>query len=174
MEMNVHPFEKAGLGKAPFKFVGMETRVGPIKFIENGVEVQAGAPGQPMGTCEYCGMGIAVCCSIRSSDGKHFIVGSTCVEKTSKELTRAMKPELKKHKKAVAQERVAKAKAVFENEAGVQVELAKSPHSNVYMKARGLTAKDEAEWLFKYGGMAGQTRAARMTERVAKVVGVNV
>lgn len=78
-ESTVHPFESAGLGIAPFSYVGTSHKVGPIAM-GNGVTV--GSPGQPMGTCEYCGQGIAYCCSIESSDGNRFIVGSDCVEKT--------------------------------------------------------------------------------------------
>lgn len=82
----LHPFEKAGLGKAPFVFRGMETKVGPI-HLADGV-TQIGAPGQPMGTCDYCGQGIAHCCNIRSADGKRFIVGIDCVEKLYKRTNR--------------------------------------------------------------------------------------
>ena len=74
----LHPFEKAGLGKAPFKFIGITHNVGPIK-LANGSEV--GAPGQPMGTCNYCSNGIAYEHHIRSADGKTFKVGCNCVEK---------------------------------------------------------------------------------------------
>lgn len=76
-----HPFEAAGLGLAPFRCIGAETRVGPIR-LPGGIEV--GAPGQPMGTCDFCGTGIAECYVIRSSDGKQFIVGCDCVAKTYK------------------------------------------------------------------------------------------
>lgn len=76
----IHPFETAGLGKAPFKFAGMYEDRGPKQY-PNGMTV--GAPGQPMGTCEYCGQGIALCCRIASADGKTFVVGSDCVEKTN-------------------------------------------------------------------------------------------
>lgn len=79
MSDKLHPFEKAGLGLAPFKFRFCETRVGPIHCAD-GI-TQIGSPGQPMGTCAYCGNGIALCMGIESSDGKRFIVGSDCVEK---------------------------------------------------------------------------------------------
>lgn len=75
----LHRFEAAGLGKAPFRCVGVERRVGPIN-LGNGLEV--GAPGQPMGCCDYCGQGIAECYAIVSADGREFIVGCDCVSKT--------------------------------------------------------------------------------------------
>lgn len=79
--IEVHPFESAGLGIAPFRYLGCETRVGPLRYVERGVEVEVGRPGQPMGTCDLCGMGIKYCHLIKSSDGKSFVVGSDCVEK---------------------------------------------------------------------------------------------
>ena len=75
----LHPFEKAGLGKAPFRYIGSEVKIGPIKLAD-GITI-VGSPGQPMGTCDYCGMGISVCYTIESVDGERFVVGSTCVNK---------------------------------------------------------------------------------------------
>jgi hypothetical protein len=75
---NIHPFEAAGLGKAPFRYVGHERQVGPI-ITESGMEI--GYAGQPMGTCDFCGQGIADCFSIQSADGNRFKVGCDCVAK---------------------------------------------------------------------------------------------
>lgn len=80
---SLHPFESAGLGKAPFRYVGMEHKVGPV-MMADGI-TQIGAPGQPMGTCDYCLNGIAFCFRIRSADGKEFTVGCDCVEKLYKD-----------------------------------------------------------------------------------------
>lgn len=67
----IHTFEQAGLGKAPFRFVGMFEKRGPIPCPDG---TMIGAPGQPMGTCDFCGNGIAQCCQIESADGKIFVV----------------------------------------------------------------------------------------------------
>lgn len=86
----LHPWEVAGLGKPPYKFVGIEHKIGPIRPIDpktgqwDGM-TEYGAPGQPMGSCQACGQGIAWCCWILSSDGKRFYVGSDCVEKVERE-----------------------------------------------------------------------------------------
>lgn len=79
---SVHPFEIAGLGRAPFTLEGYSCEVGP-KRLADGVTV--GAPGQPMGTCDYCGRGIAHVFKIRSSDGKESGVGCDCVLKIERE-----------------------------------------------------------------------------------------
>ena len=83
--MTQHPFEAAGLGQAPFKVRGWERRVGPERFVKNGVEMMAGAPGQPMGSCDFCGTGISICITVESADGKRFVVGSECVLRTHQE-----------------------------------------------------------------------------------------
>lgn len=84
----VHPFEAAGLGIAPFAMISYTLKQGPI-VREDGTQI--GCPGQPMGTCEYCGQGIAHCYQIRSSDGKTFIVGSDCAEKVDPEYRKEAK-----------------------------------------------------------------------------------
>lgn len=71
--MFLHPFEKAGLGKAPFTCTGMS---------ENWYETAGGAHRQPGGSCNYCYTGILYEYHILSSDGKRFVVGSDCVAKT--------------------------------------------------------------------------------------------
>lgn len=73
MTDKIHVFEKAGLGKAPFRLSAIFER----KF-----QAYTGAPVKPGGTCEYCGQGILVCCQITDAEGRTFEVGSDCVLKT--------------------------------------------------------------------------------------------
>lgn len=80
----IHPFEKAGLGKAPFTYLGIEIKVGPIRTTTaGGCMLEIGSPGQPMGCCKYCGQGIAECHVVRSSDGNVFDVGCDCIRKVA-------------------------------------------------------------------------------------------
>ena len=64
--MNVHAFDMAGLGKAPFKCVG---------YAKNTLG----------GVCSYCGTGLLYEYKIVSADGKSFVVGCECVKKTGGE-----------------------------------------------------------------------------------------
>jgi len=75
----IHVFEASGLGKAPYQFLGVSVKVGPLK-LSDGSEV--GAPGQPMGSCKFCGTGIKYCFDLRSADGKDFYVGCECIKKS--------------------------------------------------------------------------------------------
>ena len=70
----VHVFERAGLGKAPFRFVSCQKKI---------YQAFPGAPVQPGSSCDFCGNGIMFEYWIRSSDGKDFKVGCDCVFKTN-------------------------------------------------------------------------------------------
>lgn len=164
----LHPFERAGLGLAPFRLSYVEERRGPIRTqIEPGIFVEVGAPGQPMGTCDYCGQGIAICCGIESADGRRFIVGSDCVAKLERESNRAdtatdaLIREVKRNVRSlqIAREskRIEAAKLAIGNKAEA---LAAQPHP----KAAGLTLLDYVRFLFANGGHSGQLRAARYVE----------
>lgn len=106
-QQNIHKFERAGLGKAPFRFVGLYEDRGPRKtYLPGGIVVEVGAEGQPMGVCKYCGTGIAICCKVRSADGKEFVVGSDCIEKVGdKGLVKTIKrsPEFRAHQRKLRQ-----------------------------------------------------------------------
>jgi hypothetical protein len=84
----IHPWTLAGLGAAPFRFLGVEHKVGPIRSVDpvSGVETLIGSPGQPMGACQYCGTGIAYLCHVQSADGRRSVVGTDCVEKIDQTL----------------------------------------------------------------------------------------
>ncbi len=80
---NVHPFEAAGLGKAPFKFVG---------HYESKHQACPGAPIKAGSCCDYCPASIVQVFMVRSADGKEFKVGSDCIMKVDdRELVAAVK-----------------------------------------------------------------------------------
>lgn len=72
-EVGLHVFERAKLGKAPFRVVG---------YFEKTYQAAPGAPVQTGGSCAYCGTGISLHCRISSNDGREFVVGSDCVART--------------------------------------------------------------------------------------------
>lgn len=78
----VHPFEAAGLGRAPYRCVGMAERT---------YQAAPGLPVQAGGCCKYCSNGIRYAYIIRGSDGVTFDVGCDCVEKVDAELYRQTK-----------------------------------------------------------------------------------
>jgi len=168
----VHVFEKAGLGVAPFKFIGIERRVGPIRYAgENGTTIEVGAPGQPMGVCDYCGQGIAECCIIRDSAGKTFVVGNDCVAKTGDSgLRKQMAPALKEMRYQAALRKATKVRAQLETllqSAATRDALRVLPHP-YGLKER--SALDWAEWMIKNAGNAGRERVLKFVRKTVEAV----
>lgn len=156
-----HPFEKAGLGKGPFRFVGLFRKVGPITTqVAPGVEVQVGSPGQPMGTCDYCGMGIADCYEVASADGKKFVVGCDCIMKVYKEygtesadpvkraIDNARKDAQRKARHAREALKLAEYRAWVEAH---RAELEATPNPN----RKGETIMDRVDWYARRAGTSG-------------------
>jgi hypothetical protein len=158
----MHPFEKAGLGKAPFHVVGVEIRRGPIE-IQPGLF--SGAPGQPMGCCAYCATGIAECWLIRSADGKVSVVGNECVRRTGQtRLVKEAAPHLRELRHAAEDRRIEAAKGLLQRP-DVQHALDSMPAPEW---ARSETMLGYIEWLIQNAGNAGKIRAVRVIEKAAK------
>ena len=68
----IHPFEKAGLGAAPFTFTGVTKQT---------YQAHHSAPVQPGTSCDYCSTGIMFVCGVRGADGREFKVGCDCIQK---------------------------------------------------------------------------------------------
>lgn len=167
----VHPFEKSGLGKAPFRFVGMSEKV---------YVACQGAPEQPAGTCDYCGMGIRYCCHIDSADGRSFVVGSDCVRKTDRESLinpTVFEKAVADHKAKLARERTNKRRAAAQNrinaaweriasDPAVAAHFANQPHPNAKCAASGMTLKDYADFMRRCAGHEGCLKIVRIVEAI--------
>ena len=158
----VHPFEQAGLGKAPFRYVGSER----VTY-----QAHPDAPVQPGGSCDLCGHAIMEHCYIVSADGRRFKVGCDCVMKTHSKgspLYTAAEKALRTARKAVkdANElaRIEQARALLEADPAL---LTDRPHTQKWAADKGMTARDELEWLFANAGRAGKLRASRIIEGAA-------
>lgn len=145
----IHCFQQAGLGIAPFQYVGMvdqNIQYGEATGIVNGVEFIT----KPGSTCDYCGTYILNIFRVKSSDGKKFKVGSKCIRKTDDtDLIRLVDEDLKAHtKKRVADKKIAKeqADATFCLEA-IAKGLAHYRHPMPSMAQRGKTLADYAQWM---------------------------
>jgi hypothetical protein len=166
----VHKFEAAGLGKAPFKYIGME-----IQDIAYGEAVISRAGGilvttKPGGSCAYCGTYIVNMFNIESADGKKFHVGSECVNKTGDAgLKKVVAAEVRKMntERRHAREKV----QVVEGEAFIEradvVAFMKSMPSPVaWRAAKGDTYADYVAFAL---GNAGKSGTIRITRAVRKL-----
>lgn len=156
----IHPFEKAGLGKAPFRYVGIEAQE-----ISHGERVIGSVGGcavttKPGGTCAYCGQYIVNMFVVESADGQRFHVGCDCIRKVDCDLSAKVDKDVKKMKKAREVNRIKEARENLPQAHG----LRNQPHPNPYQASQGKSLWHYAEWLFKNGGTAGKLRAARMVE----------
>lgn len=167
--MDTHPFEKAGLGRAPFQFIGMSEKV---------YVACPGAPEQPAGTCDYCGNGIRYVFHIRSADGKEFGVGCDCVRKTDKacllddvqkkmrEVKRAADYAKREKKWAeVEKPRIDTAFAAMDSREEVRLVLASKPHPcDKSNPEKSLLSY--IEFCRRMAGRSGLLRIAKMIEDV--------
>jgi hypothetical protein len=149
-----HIFEKAGLGKAPYKFLRIENR---------SYQAAPGAPIQPGGSCRYCSTGIHFFYYLRSADGKTFYVGSDCILKSGdaglrrivKEEERRRRAEQNMLKRQVATEELDRYISTHADT------LKARPHPNEFFAGRGKTLLDYATWMRDNSGLAGRRQVLR-------------
>jgi hypothetical protein len=170
----IHDFEKAGLGRAPFAFKGAYEDRGPHTWTDprTGITTSAGAPGQAMGTCAYCGQGIAICCTIEDADGKRFTVGSDCVKRTGdKGLHNATTAVARMARTATLKReeaRIAEVKASVETDESLRTILTSKPSPHAYRAAKGETRLDWADWMLRNAGHQGRMDVVRYIGRLAE------
>jgi hypothetical protein len=151
----VHPFEAAGLGKAPFRYVGQivqdmmhgQVILNREEFQRTGIAVCT----KPGGTCDFCGTFIVRMFKIRSADLKEFKVGCDCLAKVDPAMGKKAKASLRKA--STAKRAACKAagielerEAVRDAVANRSAELAARPHPHI----RDLTALDYCNWILEH------------------------
>lgn len=140
-----HVWERARLGRAPFRFVGMTERV--LRHPDGTL--------QPSGCCDYCGTGIRYCFRIRSADGQEFEVGSDCVDRLGDErLVAVVMSEERRRRNNAARERRRVKRQAEEVERAAERDarmpeyrdalaaLESRPHPHAYYAAQGKTLAD--------------------------------
>lgn len=166
-EIGMHLFTRAGLGQAPFRCVG---------FRENR-QVFPDGTSKAGGSCHYCFTGISTECVVESADGKQFVVGINCVEKTGDAgLIRGYKnnPAFRAHSRKLRQNKATRDRAeVADLLAKLAPSLSAQPHPHGFLdRATGkpLTMLDSWNWLVSRCGAAGMARNVRTLRQMAKAV----
>jgi len=167
-----HPFARAGLGPPPYRIIGVTERRGPIVYERGGVTVTIGSPGQPMGSCHYCGQGIAEIWAVRASNGNEFEVGCDCIRRASAAAKDLGDNTLDRERRRIQREQRharddARIAAAQERLASARDAVAAHPHPTEYRAQQGATLADWCDWMFARGGRAGKIRAARAVEQHA-------
>jgi hypothetical protein len=85
----MHKFEKAGLGTPPFRCVGMWTMPSQSMLTMNPTAYNMAMANRPnelsVGSCAYCGTGLVYNYIVKNAEGRRFVVGCECVNKTGDE-----------------------------------------------------------------------------------------
>jgi hypothetical protein len=148
-----HPFTRAGMGRAPFKFVGACSIPSNWLAGENPSAYNAALSALPrhlkggLGTCCHCGMAIMNVFIVRNADGDEYGVGCDCIEKVGDTVVttamRMAKNKMEREKRAAkrdARHQRAAAAAKAEREA-----YAASPEGIAAAAAKAAEEKAEAE-----------------------------
>jgi hypothetical protein len=174
----LHPFERRGLGKAPFKFIGMKHQEiaygGAVIGAIGGVAVIT----KPGGTCDACGTYIVDMYRIQSADGKISVVGCDCILKLAREDNRLVSDVAKAKKENDRKKNLARKNAqlakdrlrinaamdLLDSSEPVRVKLRAMPHP----KFAGSNALDYVYWMRENAGNSGKLVIAKLIEDAAK------
>jgi hypothetical protein len=163
-DVMAHRFELAGLGRAPFRFTGMNEKV----FV-----AYPGGPEKAGSCCDYCPASIRFEFWVESADGKRFKVGCDCIRKVGdaglKRQIAAAERDMKARQKAakVAREQVRIAEAVRLLAGPVGERLAAEAHSRGFVNRETgapLSRLAEVKWLLEHSGHAGKLATAKVIE----------
>jgi len=173
-----HPFEAAGLGRAPFRYLGIEAQ--DIAYgeavLDRGDKSGVMITTKPGGSCALCGTYIVEMHQFRSSDGRTFHVGSDCVEKhlASRAASRKLVAAVQKASRTRATtarhareaEKIAAGAALLARP-DVIAALAAQPSPTAWRAAQGDTRLNDVEWRWGRSGAAGRVRIAAELARFA-------
>ena len=162
--MMIHAFERAGLGTAPYQFLGVEK----ISF-----QAAPDAPSQPGGSCDFCGTGIHFHYRLRSADGRTFKVGSDCILKSGDAGLRRVVADQERHARQDKARVKTAAQIVYISAAVVRfhehLDIFQSlPHPRAFKDfATGapLTLADYVRWMIANAGHAGRYATAKMIDQ---------
>lgn len=174
-----HPFTLAGLGQAPFRFVGMvkqdllygEAIINRAEYQKTGIAITTKAGG----SCAYCGTYILNMFQIQSADGKLFHVGSDCVEKTcGPKLVASVKRMVSKltSEKRAAREivKISEGEA-FLARADVAAFMASTPSPAEWRAKLGDTLANYVAFAWSRSGVAGKLRQVSLVRSAFEAAG---
>ena len=145
MHESKHPFEKAGLGQAPFKLIRFEKKSGS--------------------RCDLCSQPLKNVFWIRGADGSQFRVGSNCVMKTPDyNLKNAIENKIKEVKRESEISRINACEEMLNN-AEVRTRLESQPAPDPWRQQQGDSALDWCDWMIRNSGKTGKLKVAKFIEQ---------
>lgn len=170
----LHPFENAGLGEAPYRFLGVNENW----FCVPGVPDSR----KPGSSCDYCSTGIAYEFWCESADGKRFKVGCDCIRRCNQKdkfesdverETHRLQNKLRKESEVLRIEAAKEKLASPEGEES-RFALRTHPHPARWQAEQGKTLLDYVEFLLERGGHAGQIRAVRLIKKTKRATDAEI
>lgn len=166
--VGTHRWEVAGLGKAPYRFLGTEDTNAAVDPQTGMRRLGTDKDGithwtSPGGTCAFCGQCIFVLCKFRSADGQEFHVGQDCAQKSGD--AGIVKAVAHAERKRQAAKRATKAAAVavrlgtLLDTPSVRTLLGSLPHPHPVNASKGRTLLEWADFVRDYGGAQGKNFA---------------
>lgn len=167
----VHCFERAGLGRAPFRFVGMvdqDMRYGQRilnreEYNRTGVALET----KPGGTCAFCGKYILNMYRVASSCGNVFTVGCDCVYRTG-DAGLVAKVKIAERKRVAARKEAKRAMVVASLPGAIfaaRRTLRAMPHPTKSMAARGETMLGYCLWMARNAGLTGRAKVLAIVSK---------
>ena len=150
-----HKWERAGLGKAPFRYAGHEYKT---------YQACHGAPVQVGGSCDYCYTGISNMFWFVSADGNRFKVGEECANKSAdKKVISTVKKAANDVKRIARHEKeyaaIVEARTILLP--NLREKWAALPHPT----RKDSSLWDWAEWMMANAGNAGKMRVVRAARK---------
>jgi hypothetical protein len=141
----IHVFERAGLGPAPYTFLGVQVH--------------------PTG-CQYCGTAISYMFWLRAANGKKFYVGSDCIFKSGDAgMRRIVEPIVKEHEKKLREEREKDYILRFTNYLQAHPDYWQAanpgPHPYSWHARNGKTMGDYKKFIYEHAGRTKRATVAR-------------
>lgn len=164
----IHPFERAGLGKAPYRVTGSyESKYQAIPGDPN-------CPIQPGSSCDYCAAGIMLVVKVRSADGRDFKVGCDCagrvyqecaatdLERDARRMRDAVNKIKREHSHRRDDTRIEAACALFEAHRETFSDMWETPPPAKYARSWA----EYIDWMLEHAGRTGRVKVARIIERM--------
>lgn len=170
-----HPFERAGLGKAPFRFHSIveqdlcygERILNREEYQRTGIAMTT----KPGGSCAYCGTYIRNMFRIESADGRKFVVGCDCLKKVDadKSVKGYRAARLKVERKAREAKKTAVRASLPAMIFPARRILRTLPSKNGWRAKEGETLLDWCVWMARNAGATGREKVAKVIRGVVKL-----
>lgn len=160
---SVHVFERAGLGKAPFRVIGIVEEPAIKRFTTpEGLTCETKGGG----TCDFCGTYIRTICTIKSADGRRFKVGCDCVLKAGdKGLRRVVDAHKARARREALQAKGAAADAIIADVLATKADALRAlPHPKGFTDRNTGEPLTAFDWLSYMARGVGATGAQRLVK----------